>query len=165
MIDYQKLISNIPNLADGDLVLTNSYYFAGSLNAKQNLIYINDFKNFYSDPIRSDWVISVGEIEYSSMFSTEKGICCLENDLSYLNSKNLKCLYQEQGLYVYKIISLEDDVEPYKYFIILKKRCCTRCRFRNNSCCPTTTELSEPETHQHQHSEKNERFDFFDFIL
>jgi hypothetical protein len=160
MIDYQKLISNIPNLADGDLVLTNSYYFAGSLNAKQNLIYINDFKNFYSDPIRSDWVISVGEIEYSSMFSAEKGICCLENDLSYLTAKNLKCLYQEQGLYIYKIIAL-DESEEYKYFIILKKRCCTRCRFRNNSCCPTT-ELSEPETHQHS---ENQRFDFFDFIL
>jgi len=162
MIDYSKLISNIPNLKDGDLVVTNSYEFAGSLTAKQNLIYINNFKNFNSDPIRADWIISVDEEEYSTNLETEKGICCLEDNLSFLTAKNLEYLYHEMGLYIYKIIAL-DETEEYKYFIIFKKRCCTRCRYRNNACCPNV-ELSEPETHQHQHSE-NQRFDFFDFIL
>jgi len=165
MIDYVKLISNIPNLKDGDLVVTNSYEFAGSLNVKQNLIYIDNFKNFNSEQIRSDWVISVREIEYSTNFETEKGICCLENDLSFLTAKNLEYLYHEQGLYIYKIIAL-DESDEYKYFIILKKRCCTRCRFRNNACCPNaTTETAEEIKHAHIGEEnKGTRFDFFTFI-
>lgn len=164
MIDYQKLLSNIPNLKHGDLVLTNSYDFAGVLPSNQNLIYINNFKNFCGERYLSDWIISVDDIEYSIEFEVEKGICCLENNLNWLHAEKLKYLYHQQGLYVYKIIAIDTN-EPFKYFVILKKRCCSRCKFRDNSCCPNaTTETTEEIKHIHTHTDKYERFDFFSFI-
>lgn len=167
MIDYQKLLSNIPNLNYGDLVLTNSYDFAGVLPSNQNLIYINKFKNFCGERYLSDWIISVDDVEYATEFDIEKGICYLVDNLSWLNVERLKYLYHEQGLYVYKIIAMDDD-EPFKYFVILKKRCCSRCKFRDNACCPvinndpkhTTEELK----HIHTHTDKHERFDFFTIL-
>lgn len=161
MIDYEKLFLNIPNVKDGDLILTNSYDFAGVLPSKINSIYINELKTFGRN-MKPDWVISVDD-DYYSEIDVEKGICCLENNLSFLTAKKLEYLYHQQGLYVYKIIAMDQD-EIYKYFVILKKRCCSRCKFRNNSCCPLTEEKVEEHTHEHS-EKKNERFDFVDFIL
>ncbi len=159
MIDYQKLVSHIPNIENGDLFLTNSYDFAGVLTKDLNLIYINKFKNFNMEGIyQTDWIVATDEIEYVSDFSSiEKGICCLEQNLLFLNPDNLKHLYHDMGLYVYKIVVLDD--EDYKYFIILKKRCCTKCNLRANACCPNAVQVEEPV---HTHSEKKyERFDFY----
>jgi hypothetical protein len=183
MIDYEKLFLNIPNIKDGDLVLTNSYDFAGVLPSKINLIYINELKTFGRN-MKPDWVISVDDVYYSEI-DVEKGICCLENNLSFLTARKLEYLYHQQGLYVYKIIAIleptvpvkppflsmgsegNDEFPQNKYFIILKKRCCSRCKFRNNSCCPLTenNEKVEEHTHEHTHEKKYERFDFVDFIL
>jgi len=163
MIEYEKLISMIPDVKLGDLVITNSYEFAGALPSYQNLIYINELKNFYHQGYTVDWVISVDDEEYSIEIEVEKGICILINNLTWLSAKHLKYLYEEQGLYTYKIVAMDDD-EPFKYFVILKKRCCTRCRFRDNACCPKS-EMNSDNEDTHQHEKKNERFDFLSFLL
>lgn len=162
MIDYVKLISNIPNLKNGDLVVTNSYYFASSLLSTQNLIYIDRFKDL--NGVKPDWIIALDDVEYSFDHEVEKGICCLQTSLDFLTAPKLKYWYEELGLYVYKILIMDDNDEKYKYFVIFKCRCCTRCRFRNNACCPSSSENVEEHSHSYS-SEKNEIFDFVNFIL
>ena len=156
-MDYKKMISNIPDLSEGDLIMTNSYDFVNCLSSKQNLIYVNDFRDFM-DHIKPDWIIAVdANDEYITDFLTEKGACILTNDIDWLlNSKHLRHLYEVLGFYTYKIIVF--DNQEFKYFIILKKRCCSRCKYRNSSCC------DENENEDENKHDKTTRFDFLNYI-
>jgi len=152
-MNYKKLINRIHNLSDGDLIMTDSYNFIDAFSSKQNLIYVNNFKEF-TDTVRPDWMVTeLFDENILNIDNVEKGICLLTNEIEWLfDSHNLKQLYEVLGYYTHSII-LTDNKE-FKYFLILRKRCCSKCKFRDTTCC------NKDEEHDNQLI----RFDFLNYI-
>jgi hypothetical protein len=84
---------------------------------------------------------------------TNKGFAFLGNDrcLASFTPPRLKKLYEEKGVYIYKIVVCSLKKWRGRYFFIIFK----------NRCCPKMT----TEEHEKEHALKGkERFDFFDFV-
>ena len=141
----------MPDLLDGDLIMIDSYNFVDSFTSKQNLIYVNNFKDF-TDTVKPDWLITELFENILNIDNVEKGICILTNEIDWLlDLHNIKQLYEVLGYFTHSIVLT--DSKEFKYFIILKKRCCSRCKFRDTSCC------DKDEEH-----DKSIRFDFLNYI-
>jgi len=150
-MNYKKLIERVPDLLDGDLIMIDSYNFVDSFTSKQNLIYVNNFKDF-TDTMKPDWLITELFENILNIDNVEKGICILTNEIDWLlDLHNIKQLYEVLGYFTHSIVLT--DSKEFKYFIILKKRCCSRCKFRDTSCC------DKDEEH-----DKSIRFDFLNYI-
>jgi len=150
-MNYKKLIERVPDLLDGDLIMIDSYNFVDSFTSKQNLIYVNNFKDF-TDTVKPDWLITELFENILNIDNVEKGICILTNEIDWLlDLHNIKQLYEVLGYFTHSIVLT--DSKEFKYFIILKKRCCSRCKFRDTSCC------DKDEEH-----DKSIRFDFLNYI-
>jgi len=150
-MNYKKLIERVPDLLDGDLIMIDSYNFVDSFTSKQNLIYVNNFKDF-TDTVKPDWLITELFENILNIDNVEKGICILTNEIDWLlDLHNIKQLYEVLGYFTHSIVLT--DSKEFKYFIILKKRCCSRCKFRDTACC------DKDEEH-----DKSIRFDFLNYI-
>lgn len=100
---------------------------------------------------------------------TSKGYAFLINEQGFasLTPPRLKSLYQEKGVFIYKIVVC--NVKKWRgryYFVIVKNRCCIACKKKKEGCCPKLTEEQKAKIEEHEHEELKlkERFDFFDFV-
>lgn len=196
----RELIKHIPDLTTTDLVFEP---FSGEGNwvrafpNEQNIITTEieqgtDYKSVDLKNAGVDWVITnppfrlenekgkrVNSFYYLCDYfagKTNKGFAVLANDccLATLTPKRLKDLYQNKGVYVYKMVVCSIKKWRGRYFfVIFKNRCCNACKLKKEGCCPKMTEaekkeyeenMKDAENHHHHHHGGKERFDFFDFV-
>jgi len=196
----RELLKHIPDL---DPTATVFEPFAGegawvrSFPETQNIIqteieYGKDYTSVNLEETPVDWVITnppfcldvEGSEKRENAFykladyfagKTSKGFAFLINEqcLSALTPPRLKHLYQEKGMYVYKMVVC--NVKKWRgryYFVIFKNRCCIACKKKKEGCCPKLTAEQkakmEAEHDEHEREEMKklmkERFDFFDFV-
>ena len=165
----KELIKHIPYLTTSDLVFEP---FSGEGNwlkafpTNQNVITTEiengaDYRTINLGEKNVDWVITNPPFKIendkcklvNSFYllcdyfagKTNKGFAFLANDycLSTLTPKRMKDLYQNKGVYIYKIIVCSIKKWRGRYFFII---------FKNRFCLKMTEEVKE------------ERFDFFDYI-
>jgi len=200
------LVKHIPDLNSGDLVFEPFSGEGNWLKAltEQNTIsteieHGTDYRSINLEETLVDWVITnppyrvlmEGEkedgkrenafINLANYFAgkTNKGFAFLLNDkcFSALTPPRLKKLYEEKGVFIYKIVVC--SVKKWRgryFFIIFKNRCCLACKRKKQGCCPKLSdeerakiyaEIDEEERKEKEEElkkAKGERFDFFDFI-
>lgn len=204
----KELLKHIPDFKTTDLVFeafAGEGNWVKAMSPDQNVILTEiehgtDYRSINLDEALVDWVItnppyrilSEGEeadgkrenafINLANYFAgkTNKGFAFLLNDkcFSALTPPRLKHLYEDKGVFIYKIVVC--SVKKWRgryFFIIFKNRCCLACKRKKQGCCPKLSdeerakmyaEIDEEERKEKEEElklmSKGERFDFFDFI-
>jgi hypothetical protein len=165
----KQLVERIPELPHTGVVLTQEHWIS-ALSPEQNILL-----GQVDLEASIDWVVFTSNTFYDHALTycgkTNKGVALLLPDLSELTPPRLKTLYEQNGVFVYKIVVVSISKKMH-YFVILKNRCCIACKKKKVGCCPKLTEEQkaklEAEHAEHEREEAKkmmlERFDFIDYL-